>query len=68
MLLTIDLYVTDEWFIAYKRIVYIVYSYRLHRLNLWFMFSVCLFSVKHEFYRFLEDLPFFMLIRSLSTI
>ena len=37
MLQTIDLCVTDEWFIANKLIVYIKQTYRLHQTNISFM-------------------------------
>ena len=40
MLQTIDLYVTDEWFMANKAIVYGKQTYRLHCLKLWFVLSV----------------------------
>ena len=39
MLQTIDLCVTNEWFTAYKAMVYGKQTYGLHRLNLWFMHS-----------------------------
>ena len=39
MLQTIDLYATDEWFITYKPIVYVIQTYGLHRLKLSFMHS-----------------------------
>ena len=37
MLHTIDLYVTDEWFIANKHIVYSKQTYRLWQTNILFM-------------------------------
>ncbi len=36
MLQIIDLYVTDEWFITNKAIVYSIQSYGLHRLKIVF--------------------------------
>ena len=39
MLQAIDLCITDEWFIAYKAIVYSTQTYCLHRLKLWFVHS-----------------------------
>ena len=39
MLQTIDLYATDEWFVAYKPMVYGKQTYRLCHTNLWFTSS-----------------------------
>ena len=36
MLQTIDLCATDEWFVCYKPIVYVIQTYRLCHTNLWF--------------------------------
>ena len=39
MLQTIDLYATDEWFIANKSMVYSTQTYGLCQTNLWFTSS-----------------------------
>ena len=39
MLQTIDLCATDEWFVCYKPIVYVIQTYGLRRLKLSFTHS-----------------------------
>ena len=34
---TIDLYTTNHWFVRYKPLICALQTYRLHRLNLWFV-------------------------------
>ncbi len=45
MLQTIDLYVTDEWYIANKHIVYIKQTYRLWQTNISFTLSKAMVCV-----------------------